>query len=227
MQMQDSIRERPMPDRTTYASLWEATVRVILLLLALTWWSSILPRATSAGRILTEGVPVLRPGTIMLPDQRIEATGDWVVQLVGDTRFLSTRAADDRLRFRFLGTSLALTVRMGPDAGPVVVSIVADTADSVGSPTIEIPLDLERSVTRVTTVTVAEGLAPRVHTVEIRNTEDAELALSAVVIGNTPGIWWAWIGPVVIGLLALAAAFFRWWLALATALGWSFRSVPQ
>jgi len=63
--------------------------------------------------------------------------------------------------------------------------------------------------------------------VEIRNTEDAELALSAVVIGNTPGIWWAWIGPVVIGLLALAAAFFRWWLALATALGWSFRSVPQ
>lgn len=229
MQLQDSTAEYEMRQRGERSSLWDATARVVLLLAALAWWLSVLPRVMTAESVVDveRGAAVIRPGTVSLPDERIETSGDWVVQSVGDTRFLATRSVDDWLRFRFVGTSLALTVRVGPDAGPVLVRISHDATGASSAHDMEVRLDFERSVTRVATVPVAEGLEPGLHTVEIRNIGATELAVSTIVVGGEPGIWWAWVGPVVVGLLALVSVFVRWWRALAHTLGWTFRSANQ
>ncbi|MCX2726080.1 hypothetical protein OO015_00995 [Thermomicrobium sp. 4228-Ro] len=226
MQLQDSTAEYEVRQRGERPSLWEATARVVLLLAALVWWLSVLPRVmtTESAVYVDTSAAVIRPGTVSVPDERVETSGDWVVQTVGDNRFLATRSLDDRLRFRFVGTSLALTVRVGPDAGPVRVRIRHDAADISSAHDMEVTLDFERSVTRVVTVPVAEDLEPGVHTVEIRNIGATELAVSTIVVGGEPGIWWAWVGPVVVGLLALVSALVRWWRALAHALGWTLGS---
>jgi hypothetical protein len=197
---------------------------VVLLLLALVWWASVLARLATSDTTSRRPLDALTVGTTSLPDPRVETTGEWVVQTVGGERFVATRTAGDTLRFRFVGTEVAVTVRLGPDAGPVAVRIEQEqSSGSHASPRIQSQeLDLRRSVATAGTVTLADELAPGLHAVEIRNLEAAELAVTAVVVGNRPSIGWAWATPTALALLLLVPALHAWWRLLATRLGWTF-----
>ncbi len=224
MPLEDSTSPSATRRRGTVESLWWPTVRVGLLLLAVLWWSSILVRLGSLDRAALANASVLLPGTTSLPDARVETAGSWVVQRVGETSFVATRNKDDVLRFTFVGTEVALTLRVGPDAGRIAARVQPSADGSIATRPVEIQLDLTRSRARVVDAVLADGLVPGKYDVEVHNLDTAELAVSAIVVANRPGIWWAWIAPAGIALLALVPALEMWWRALTSSLGWSLDS---
>jgi len=221
VQLQDST-SFPERDDTHSRSwpFWSATLRVLLLLGMLTWWLSVLARVTTNVPSSVDAPSLLRPGVTQLPDSRVEFLGDWVVQTIGTESFVATRVAGDRLRFAFVGTELGIVVRAGPDAGSISVRIREGTRNDSASREVSMVLNLERSSARVETLTLGKSLAPGVHVAEIRNEDSAELALAAIIVHGRPGIWWAWLPPLGLGLLGLGASLHAWWNALVTALGW-------
>ncbi|MFN3336093.1 MAG: hypothetical protein ACK42I_01155 [Thermomicrobium sp.] len=221
MQLQDStsILERDDTHSRSWP-LWSATLRVLFVLGMLTWWLSVLTRVTANIPSSMNTPSLLRPGVTQLPDSRVEFLGDWVVQTLGTESFVATRVAGDRLRFEFVGTELGIVVRAGPDAGSISIQIREGTGKNSATRQVSTVLNLERPSARVETFTLGRNLAPGVHVAEIRNEDSAELALTAIIVYSRPGIWWAWLPPLGLGLLALGASFYAWWSALATALGW-------
>ncbi|WP_448574784.1 hypothetical protein [Thermomicrobium sp.] len=221
MHVQDNIELHPTTIVRQWAPFWWATLRVLLVLLVLTWWATVLARLTRLSPDTTRTPFVVAPGLTYLPDARVQLEGDWVVQQLGDGRLVATRTAGDRLHFRFAGTAAAVEVRTGPDAGAILVSI-EDGRASLRSVK---RFSLLRSSARLETVPIVNNLVPGIYSVEVTNEDGGELAVRALLIENSPGVWWAWLPPVVVGLTFLAHLLITWWSTLLEALGW-FRSRP-
>ncbi len=221
MHVQDNIELHPTTIVRQWAPFWWATLRVLLVLLVLTWWATVLARLTRLSPNTTRTPFVVAPGLTYLPDARVQLEGDWVVQQLGDGRLVATRTVGDRLHFRFAGTAAAVEVRTGPDAGAILVSI-EDGRASLRSVK---RFSLLRSSARLETVPIVNNLVPGIYSVEVTNEDGGELAVRALLIENSPGVWWAWLPPVVVGLTFLAHLLITWWSTLLEALGW-FRSRP-
>jgi hypothetical protein len=222
MHVQDNIELRPATIGGQWGPFWWATFRVLLVLLVLTWWATVLARLTRLSPDTTRTPSVLAAGLTYLPDSRVQLEGDWVVQQLGDGRLVATRTAGDRLRFQFAGTAAAVEVRAGPDAGAILVSIENAHASlrSVNR------FSLLRSSARLEMVPIVNNLVPGIYRVEVTNEDGGELAIRAIVIENSPGVWWAWLPPVVVGITFLAHLLITWWNTLLEALGW-FRVRPE
>lgn len=189
-----------------------ATVRLLVLLLALTWWLTVIARLSTFTLSPDRMSEVLRPGQTLLPDARIRVDGSWVEQLVGADRFLATRSAGDSLSFRFVGTGVAILVRTGPDAGRVIFRI-----DQVAEPS---EITLTRSTTRKELIVLKSYLFPTVHEITVVNETDHELAIMGIVVESRPAIWWAFVPPLVVGLVLGAFLLRSWWIEFLTYLGW-------
>ncbi|MCX7624496.1 MAG: hypothetical protein N2Z82_12215 [Thermomicrobium sp.] len=222
MQLQDSITTSRSSPESQEPTLWRETLIALSTLLALIWWVTVLPRLAAIAVPEDAASTALLPGTTVLPDPRVHTAGDWVVQTIGDERFVATRNEGDTLRFAFVGTRVALVVRTGPDAGPVLVRLWSETGSHGPAQVSETELDLGRASTGIDTIPLARGLVPGSHVVELRNLSTAELAAGAIVVGNEPGVWWAWLGPIALGIVASVWCFYRMWRALVRRLGWSF-----
>ncbi|MCS7246119.1 MAG: hypothetical protein NZ696_00700 [Thermomicrobium sp.] len=220
MQVQHRTSKRKHTARPKNASLVNASLQVLLAVGFLTWWLSLVARLGTIGSMAALSAPALGSGWTQLPDPRVETIGDWVVQTVGGSAFLSTRAAGDRVRFVFVGTELDLVARTGPDAGTVSVRIEESVGTRSARPPSTVILDLERSSARIETLPVINNAVPGLHAVEIRNEGPSEFALMAIIVRDRPTIWWAFIPPVVLGLIALTVVLARWWRAVVHALGW-------
>ncbi len=211
VQLQDNIAVTTIP-RQRGSGVVRATLAVSLALLLITWWLTVIARLSTLGLPSDMAEHVLRPGTIPLPDARVDRQGDWVLQSVGNETFLATRTAGDRLVFTIAGTEILLALRLGPDAGQLLVSVDQETMPRIFS--------LRRATVRVESLVVISGLSPGLHRVTIANGENGELAVSAIVVRNRPSVWWAFFPPLGIGLIGLGWLLRVWWQDLLETLGW-------
>ncbi len=152
----------------------------------------------------------LEPGEYSAENRAIALTGDWFQQTIGTNGSSSvaslvvTASSGSVMSFRFYGTDLAISARIGPESGKVYVSIDGNPsrdlpADAKGS-----YLDLFAEQAEDQSVLIASGLSHRDHVVTITSDGTNQVAIGGFTISaNTPFPW-----AFVFLYVALAAALF-------------------
>ncbi len=219
--------DRPTPVRGTRAarrrpantaasqSLAAALAGIACLILALIWvmnLESTLPsiRVGEQSVVGSGSSSALEPGTYPAENPAIVRSGNWFKQTLGTSTPLSTSSsmvtstADSSMTFRFYGTDLSMTARIGPESGTVYV-----TVDGQVSPILPIDskgsfVDLFANQAENQTIQIASGLAHRDHTVQIVSDGANQVAITSFHISaNTPFPW-----AFVFLYVALSAALF-------------------
>ncbi|MDI3341058.1 MAG: hypothetical protein QJR03_11065 [Sphaerobacter sp.] len=177
----------PRRGRPTLTPRGAATV-VPLLLLALVW--AIHLEATLPAARVPAGATALPPGAHTAIDAPLALAGDWFTQPLDDVTSLVTEQPGGSATFRFHGTHVVLTLRVGPESGRAYVTV--DGKPVPGLPSDErgsfVRLRAEKAADRP--IIIATGLAHGEHVMTIANGNQGQLAISAITIkAQTPLPW--------------------------------------
>jgi len=221
----EATPDRPVRHRASRARGSRSTTRpsadvalpivgVLFVVLALVWVMNLEATLPSI-RVGDRGAAgiaaqTLEPGTYTVENGAISLTGNWFRQTLGSnqsttvTSSMVTNTAGNVMSFRFYGTDLSMSARIGPESGKVYVKIDGDPStvlpqDSKGS-----FVDLFAEQAEDQSILIASGLAHRDHDVTITSADANQVAISGFTISaNTPFPW-----AFVFLYVALAAALF-------------------
>jgi hypothetical protein len=139
---------------------------------------------------------ILEPGTYKSDDPAIVRSGNWFTQTLGTTGTTSTSASmvtstsGSQMTLYFYGTDLSMNARIGPESGEVRVTVDGETSSVLPSDSSGSFVDLSGNQAEEDSILIATGLAHRDHTVVIRSSSNADVAISGfVVTSGTPFPW--------------------------------------
>lgn len=171
---------------------WQAAA--IVTLLALLLWGVYLERSLPSVRVPratdAAAAELLLPGEHVVTNAPIAFEGMWYPQPLDTVTSLATDEAGGNLRFRFHGTRVSLTMRVGPEAGRAYVLIDGQPVDGLNSDEQGSYVSLYASKAADRPIELASDLTHTEHEIIISNGEQGQLAISAVDIdAQTPFPW--------------------------------------
>jgi hypothetical protein len=139
---------------------------------------------------------ILEPGTYHADDPAIVRSGNWFTQTLGTTSStmpsasMVTSTSGSAMSLMFYGTDLSMDARIGPESGEVRVTVDGQTSSVLPSDSTGSFVDLSGSQAEEESILIATGLAHRDHSVVIRSSSNADVAISGfVVTSSTPFPW--------------------------------------
>ena len=139
---------------------------------------------------------ILEPGTYRANDPAIVRSGNWFTQTLGSTTSVTTSesmvtsTSGSAMTIVFYGTDLSMTARIGPESGEVRVTVDGQSSPILPSDSTGSFVDLSSNQAEETSILIATGLAHRDHTLVIRSSSSADVAISGfVVTSSTPFPW--------------------------------------
>lgn len=185
-------RQRWTPDVTALPHKWPGVVIVLLLILLL--WGVALEKSLPTVRIPPASDAttneVMLPGTHAITNAPIAFEGDWFSQPLDTVTSLATDQAGGNLRFRFYGTQVAVTIRVGPEAGRAYVAIDGHPVTGLDEDEQGSYLSLRANRAADRSIVIASDLTHAEHEITISNGERGQLAISAFTVeSQTPFPW--------------------------------------
>ena len=188
-------------DRDSSIPVLMTLVGIVGLILALVWVMNLESRLPSIRIEAQEGTgsgagQTLEPGSYQAENSDILLTGNWFTQTLGTsssaikTSSIVTSTSGSSMSFRFYGTDIRMTARIGPESGKVYITVDDQPSpilptDSKGS-----FIDFYSNQAENQSISIATGLAHKDHKVRITAQGTGEVAISGFDISaNTPFPW--------------------------------------
>lgn len=204
-------------------------VGIIFVFVALTWVMNLEATLPSIrlGDTTTTTAPLtpLEPGVHLAESPDIVLSGNWFKQILGtsvsaQTTSMVTSTSGSSMSFRFYGTDLNMTARVGPESGKVYVSIDGQASTTLPIDNTGSYLDLQAQQAENQTVLIATGLAHRDHTVIITAAGNNQVAISSFGISASTPFPWAFVFLYVALTAALFVLIRITVIEVCTRLGW-------
>lgn len=227
----DRPARRRRVDPTVSRTLVGALAGIVGVVVALVWVMNLEATLPSirAGDQSFDGPgssKTLRPGTYLAENPAVVLSGKWFKQTLGTSSSLSTTSSmvtstsGSSMTFRFYGTDLGLTARIGPESGTMYVTI-----DGQGSSILPVDsrgsfVDLYANQAKNQTIQIATGLAHRDHTVQIVSGGGGQVAINSFHISAHTPFPWAFVflyAALTAGLFVLVRTFV---ISTCTLRGW-------
>lgn len=162
----------------------------------------------------------LLPGTRSVLATPARTTGRWFQQPLGTETSLATDNSGSTIELRFFGTSVAMRVRVGPEAGKVYVAIDGEPVSHLSSDSKGSFIDLSALQAQDQQVPLADGLALEEHVLRLSNGPDGQLAISSFTTQASTPFPWAFAALYALLILLLFLAVRAVFVRCARAWGW-------
>ena len=200
-------RRRPAPivnephDLESSISILVTLVGIVGLILALIWVMNLESRLPSIRIGAQEGTgsgagQTLEPGSYQAENSAILLSGNWFKQTLGTsssaikTSSMVTSVSGSSMTFRFYGTEIGMTARIGPESGKVYITVDDQASPILPSDSKGSFIDLYSNQAENQSISIATGLAHKDHTVRISAQGTGEVAISGFdITANTPFPW--------------------------------------
>lgn len=218
------------PDKQrSHVRIFSSLAGIVVVLVALMWVMNLeatLPSIRLGDSTAGRGPSTtLEPGVHLAESPDIELSGNWFKQTLGtsvsaQTTSMVTSTSGSSMSFRFYGTDLSMTARVGPESGKVYVSVDGQASTTLPIDSSGSYLDLQAQQAENQTILIATGLAHRDHTVIVTATGNNQVAINSFgVSANTP-FPWAFVFLYVSLTAALFVLIRVTAIAVCTKLGW-------